>query len=427
MATTIGYCANHQKRIVDDILTLSKLDARLLQVFPESTDPIRLVEEVLRIFYAELRSSGIEIVLKIEERYRQLGLRLVYLDPHRITQIIINLISNAIKFTKNETDRFLRLTLDVSLTELGHEFQDGFQYVPSGLQYQDPTGQAEWGSGETIYLAVSIQDTGPGINHEEAGRLFNRFSQASPRTHTQYGGSGLGLFISRELVEMHGGRMGFSSRPGEGSLFGFYVRTRRSTTTPVPSPPLVGDTPLNIDQLVLTTPPVQGSSRTKDNNAVQRNKGQRLEFSSPPLAKILIVEDNLINQRLLQKLVVKRGYETAVASNGEEALAIISTSAWNTSHAETPDAPRIDVILCDIEMPIMDGKTCVRRIRQLQQEGLLQGSIPVIAVTGNARGQQVEEAKGCGFDAVITKPYSIPELFSTVERCLKGPIDTYPR
>lgn len=374
------------------------------------------------IFYSELRASGIQLDLKIGERYRQLGLGLVNLDPHRVTQIIINLISNAIKFTKTGPERFLHLVLDASLTDLTEECQEGFRFVPSGVQYQDPTRRPEWGDGEEVFLTVSIQDTGPGITQDEIGRLFNRFSQASPRTHTQYGGSGLGLFISRELTEMHGGRIGLSSKPGSGSLFKFVVKTRRSTSTPVSMPDSMEKSPSrNLRLIPFRTPPARENEHTKpvrDRISISRESGSE---PSPSISrKILIVEDNVINQRLLQKLVLKRGYEAVVAANGEEALALIVASTWSTVNTSGADKLRMDIILCDVEMPIMDGKTCVRRIRQLQKEGLLHQHIPVIAVTGNARNEQVEEARQCGFDAVLTKPYQAAELFNVVERHLSG-------
>jgi CheY-like chemotaxis protein len=130
---------------------------------------------------------------------------------------------------------------------------------------------------------------------------------------------------------------------------------------------------------------------------------------------VLIVEDNLINQRLLRKLLTKHGYDTMVANNGEEALALLASSTWNPRQTRNISMIlKIDIVLCDIEMPIMDGKTCVRRVRQLQQENLLSDSIPMIAITGNARHEQVEEMRLCGFDDVVTKPYKIDQLLSVI-------------
>ncbi|CAO2656101.1 Nn.00g049040.m01.CDS01 [Neocucurbitaria sp. VM-36] len=416
LVTTITYCANHQKRIVDDVLTLSKLDARLLKVFPDDTDPVRLLERILGLFAPEIRASGVEPSLEVTEQYRKLAIKLALMDPYRITQIIVNLLSNAIKFMKRRSKRCLYLTLDASLEEPSQGPQ-GFHYVPSGSQYQDPTQQDEWGDGEIIYLSFSVQDTGLGMTQDESSHLFRRFSQASPRTHAQFGGSGLGLFISRELVEMQGGRIGLSSEAGSGSLFEFYIKARRSFRSPgisaeseIPLPALP------IQQLHLSTPPLD----SEDHTPIEENDSSQpsLTLSGPSQpTRILIVEDNIINQRLLNKLIKKRGYDTVLANNGEEALASISNSAWNTSYgANHKDAPRIDVVLCDIEMPVMDGKACVQRIRQLQDQNLLVPEIPVIAVTGNARGEQIERAKDCGFDAVVTKPYSIADLLDIVEQ-----------
>ncbi|KAH6654916.1 hypothetical protein BKA67DRAFT_516759 [Truncatella angustata] len=421
MATTIIYCGNHQKRILDDVLTLSKLDSNLLQIFPISTNPAKLVTEVVAIFSSELRTSEIDLEVHLGDDYRRLGVETVLLDPHRITQVMVNLLSNAIKFLKSESQRHIRLSVDASL--VGQEQDPHVRYVPSRTGYCDPTNNAEWGAGEPLYVSFSVQDTGPGMTQQEASRLFKQFSQASPRTHAKYGGSGLGLFISRELTEMHGGRIGLSTEQGHGSIFSFHVKTRRDVSCQTSEIPILDKMSLPpIQHLKVATPPLESHGQleiiTIHEQLEQLAKADPL--LPPPslilervVKKLLIVEDNLINQRLLEKLFIKHGYEVAVANDGEEALAIIMGSAWNCSLAR-PAQPRFDLVLSDIEMPIMDGKTCVRRIRQLQQEGMLHAHIPVLAVTGNAQMEKVKEAQECGFDAVVTKPYVISELLKVV-------------
>lgn len=412
LATTITYCANHQKRIVDDVLTLSKLDARLLQIYPETTNPIKLYKEILGLFAPEIRASRMNTNFMVGEGYNRLDVKHVMIDPNRVTQIVINLLSNAIKFTKKGKKRDLEMTINAHLEEPANRPM-GTRYVPSGVQHQDPTGLSEWGHEEVLYLSFSVKDSGLGMTPEEASNLFQKFSQASPRTHTQFGGSGLGLYISRNLAELHGGRIGLSSQAGFGSTFEFYVKVRRSEVLEVPTQS--GDDSAPGDEsrhLIITSPIMQ---QVQPVHSSERFSSRALSSSQK---HVLVVEDNLINQRLLCKLITKQGYDTTAANNGEEALAFIARSTWNPVHTKKDGdmVPTIDIVLCDIEMPIMDGKTCVRRVRQLQQEGLLSRDIPMIAITGNARLEQVEEMRQCGFDDVVTKPYKINELLRVIEQ-----------
>ncbi|KAJ4991421.1 hsp90-like protein [Stagonosporopsis vannaccii] len=425
LATTITYCANHQKRIVDDVLTLSKLDARLLQIYPEPTNPIKLYKEILGLFAPEIRASGMNTNFMVGEGYNRLDVKHVMIDPNRVTQIVINLLSNAIKFTKKGKKRDLEMTLNAHIEEPANRPM-GTRYVLSGDQHQDPTSLSEWGHKEILYLSFSVKDSGLGMTPEEASNLFQKFSQASPRTHTQFGGSGLGLYISRNLAELHGGRIGLSSQAGFGSTFEFYVKVRRSEIQEVPA--MLTDDPSSGDELrhmVITSPVMQQVQ------PVQLSERSSSEAQTPPSSSqknILVVEDNLINQRLLCKLITKQGYDTTAANNGEEALAIMASSTWNPVHrkANSDIVPTIDIVLCDIEMPIMDGKACVRRVRQLQHEGLLTRNIPMIAITGNARLEQVEEMRQCGFNDVVTKPYKINELLGVIKRYVEQCDDPSP-
>lgn len=415
LAATITYCANHQKRIVDDVLTLSKLDARLLQISPENTNPIKLYREILGLFGPEIRASGMNTNFVVGAGYNGLELKRVMMDPNRVTQVVINLLSNAIKFTKKGKQRNLEITLEGHLEEPANKPMDT-KYVPSGVQYNDPTDQPEWGQGEAVYLSFSVKDSGLGMTPEEAGKLFQKFSQASPRTHTQFGGSGLGLYISRNLAELHGGRIGLSSKAGFGSKFEFYIKVRRTQPTSLPVTPIDRpDLALGMEPLTTVISPVMQRQITSES----QSRPKQVISSTP---NVLIVEDNLINQRLLKKLITKHGYDTITANNGEEALAFIASSTWNPVHTgkNSDIVPIIDIVLCDIEMPIMDGKTCVRRVRQLQDEGLLTDNIAMIAITGNARLEQVEEMRQCGFDDVVTKPYKIDQLLRIIERYVGG-------
>jgi hypothetical protein len=200
--------------------------------------------------------------------------------------VLINLTTNAIKFTTTETKRTINVILSASRTRPSESKNPTVSFFPSRSKHIDDDLGADWGDGDEIYLEFAVQDTGRGLTDEEKKLLFQRFSQASPRTHVQYGGSGLGLFISRELTELQGGEIGVSSEAGKGSTFAFYVRCRKSTKPPeVDNLPIaMGGTPMN----------------PRDRGRQSISRGRNFTPSSKPedkvqkdKIKVLIVEDNL--------------------------------------------------------------------------------------------------------------------------------------
>jgi hypothetical protein len=165
-------------------------------------------------------------------------------------------------------------------------------FFPSRSKREDQTLGHDWGKGEEIYLEFTVQDTGRGLSEDEKKLLFQRFSQASPRTHVTYGGSGLGLFISRELTELQGGEIGVSSEAGKGSTFSFYVKCRRTTEPKVATETL----PLslvrhlsNAKDRARPTPP-----KVRDFAAIPKNTSSVHKIQEKKTGlKVLIVEDNL--------------------------------------------------------------------------------------------------------------------------------------
>ncbi|KAK8157980.1 hypothetical protein BKA80DRAFT_207557 [Phyllosticta citrichinensis] len=444
-AQTVILCAQHQKRIVDDI-TLSKLDSNLLVISPDVIQPAALVERAIKMYEAELNSARIRLNFQIHQSYDDLSVDTVFLDPSRVLQVLINLITNAIKFTRDREKRVITIFLSASHKQpsSGH---DNLAYIPRRANRPDHTFTEEWGPGEDIHLQLAVEDTGRGLSPDEMKLLFHRFSQASPKTYGEYGGSGLGLFISRELTELQGGQIGVASREGRGSTFAFYIKARRYVSPPSTTPPSAApirpspmhSAPLRrvsmsrlgpislptlssraIDPMPLTAP--------TDPSWTVQNPGGRTTFQniSPvtPLAadlsarfpslKVLIVEDNAINQKVMAQQLRRAGCEVLVASHGGEALAMMgrSTTQPPTSVATPPRPPplEISVLLMDLEMPVMDGLTCVRHIRHMQGTRSLTRHVPVIAVTANARSEQISRAMQAGMDLVVTKPFRILEL-----------------
>ncbi|KAM3080472.1 hypothetical protein ACMFMG_005423 [Clarireedia jacksonii] len=389
-ANTITMCATHQKHIVDDVLTLSKLKYMMLTISPRPVRPISIFEQVVKMFQADLTSHDISINTIVEPSFGENKIDWVMFDDSRVTQILINLLTNAIKFTKGESQRKITITYGAALTEPRDTFPKDLYWVPCEKKVEDLTLRPEWGNGEHVFLTCSVKDTGTGMKEEEIPRLFARFEQANSKTSIKYGGSGLGLFISQQLTEKQGGRIGLSSVLGKGSTFGFYVKARRNT------------------------------AKVADSGSLSRRLlgYHRENNSASSTMHVLLVEDNLINQKILHKQLKRAGCIVHVANHGLEALEILrQSSCW---HEPAKEAKQVDIILMDWEMPVMDGLTCSREIRKLQELGKIVRHIEIIATTANARDEQIESALHNGIDFVMAKPFAVSDLLSKMRERLSG-------
>ncbi|APA09653.1 hypothetical protein sscle_05g044230 [Sclerotinia sclerotiorum 1980 UF-70] len=429
-AQTIALCAQHQKRIVDDILTLSKLDSALLVVSPVSSEPVSVARRAIKMFEGDIEKHGISIEFQIQDSYSDLNISWVKLDPSRLLQVLINLLTNAIKFTTGQPQRLIVVSIGAT-KEHPADKDTTVQYFPSRSGIADLVmDEAEWGTGENLYLKFAVQDTGRGLDEKEVSILFQRFSQASPRTHVQYGGSGLGLFISRELTELQGGQIGVSSEKGVGSCFAFYVKARRADRTPETSP-LSSPTHNAVNRKPSLRTPNRATGESTNNSIEERIPTQSVREESINIPRIspspkvdyknitiLIVEDNLVNQRVLQKQLHRAGFVTEVSNHGLEALHKLEASSFwkhEENRGESGERTNISCVLMDLEMPIMDGLTCTKKIRALEADGTIVRHVPIIAVTANARLEQIETALATGMDDVVSKPFRMPDLIPKVE------------
>lgn len=420
-AQTITLCAQHQKRIVDDVLTLSKLDSAMLLVTPVDAQPEAIARRTVRMFEGESQTVDINLSVQVDRSYKQLNIDWVRVDPTRLSQVLINLMTNAIKFTTTQEKRVIKMHLAASRDKPSSEATYNLTYIASqASKDKDITAGPAWGLGEPLYLHFAVSDTGRGLDEFEKKQLFQRFSQANPRTHVTYGGSGLGLFISRELVELQGGEIGVASEAGKGSTFAFYVKVRRSQA------PVAGSDEDVMDVHHLANRKASSSSTHKSKMSKLRTSVSTSEsdLTSPQTTsdklrtsrsdahglRVLIVEDNLINQKVLAAQLKKLGCIVSVANHGGEAIDQIKKSSFY-NHKDTSTPPvEIDVVLMDLEMPVMDGMTCARTLRGMQRTGELVRHVPVIAVTANAREEQIKDTLGAGIDDVVSKPFRIPEL-----------------
>ncbi|EUC31350.1 hypothetical protein COCCADRAFT_6749 [Bipolaris zeicola 26-R-13] len=364
-ANTIMQCAHHQKRIIDDVLTLSKLDSMLLSITPVPVKPMKLVDSIVNIFQAELKTNNIAYSITPDPSLSELDIDHLCFDPSRVTQIFINLLTNAIKFVKPSKEPAVSIRYAASRSNPRTLFPSDMFWATDGETPADMTSNPDWGKGEEIYLGFSVTDSGIGLQEKDIDKIFERFRQANVKTHVNYGGSGLGLFISKELTEKQGGEIGVASVLGEGSTFGFYVKTRRVEPQP--------KTLKEMFQQVGNT-----------------------EFASRQL-RVLLVEDNIINQRVLGKQLKKAGCDVTVANHGLEAL-------------DSLDRQTFDIVLMDLEMPVLDGLEAMRQFRKKELNECRPVRLPIIAVTANVRKEQMDTAMAAGADRVMQKPFKAADL-----------------
>lgn len=221
----------------------------------------------------------------------------------------------------------------------------------------------------------------------------------------------MGLWIAKQLAELQGGQIGFGSEQGKGSDFRFFIRTTR-----------VDNSEPNLKEATAaSTVLAGGTTRAKFDIAVNSHKPpvvpKQPEVPASPNSEepfvLLVVEDNVVNQRVLAQQLRKKGCIAHIANHGAEALEFLRTTKFWAGNND-PDATPLSLVLMDIEMPVMNGITATREIRGLQRSGKLTAHIPILAVTANARREQHEEMLEAGMDDSITKPYRITELMTMI-------------
>ncbi|KAJ5202922.1 hypothetical protein N7449_005001 [Penicillium cf. viridicatum] len=438
-AETICLCISHQKRMLDDVLTFSKIDASMLHLAPRRVQPKKNFTGPISLFRPQLQRNDIQFDYQADVSYENCEIEWVMADLDRMGQVLINLLSNAIKFTaRSKNTRKIRVSIGAS-KDRPSSYPPNVVFFPTGETALglDKTASPEWGDGEFAYVMLAVKDTGIGIDDHAQRRLFERFNQATPRTEGIYGGSGLGLNVSRKLCHLHGGEIGVSSKEGEGSTFGFFFRVRKGAYTsgdgvdvdnvsevdklshniqalgvelsevegPTPDVRIPKDPPLSqIDELNRS-----GSmdERTKHTHEIARqaivrthdiHQSQNDENTS---RRILVVEDNIINRRILSRKLRSLGFQIMEANNGLEALNTFQNS-------------RLDCILMDQEMPVMDGNAATKRIREL--ENGTDTHIPILGVTANVRAAQRSEMLEAGMDDIIHKPYHTEEIVAKISQ-----------
>ena len=322
--------------IINDILDYSKVEAGRLELERVEFRLDGLLNGATELFAVHMREKGLKMVLEADADLPEV----VVGDPLRLGQVLNNLLGNAVKFTERGEVR-LRV-------------------------------EAAGRDGDGVLLRFSVSDTGIGMNEEQATRLFQAFTQADGSITRRFGGTGLGLAISRQLVEKMGGGIEVESAQGRGSTFRFSVRL----------PIAKGE-------------PAQRPEWGRNGSAFATDELRRV--ASIRGARVLLVEDNEVNQTVAGDLLERMGLAVTIANHGAEALEALAAAPF-------------DAVLMDLQMPVMDGFEATRRIRADERwRGL-----PVIAMTAAVLLEDREAAQAAGLDDHLAKPILVEELVAVL-------------
>ena len=349
-ARVIYNSANHLLTIINDILDFSKLEAGEMHLQSLDFDLKDCLQTVIDVLSSQVEVKGLELIAKID---RQVPKKLQG-DPVRLRQILLNLIANGIKFT--DVGKVM-----VQVSCLGKE-----KVEVENRDYNSPS---------SVRLLFSVQDTGIGISPNGQKKLFQSFTQVDASTTREYGGTGLGLAICKQLVEMMGGEIGVESDIGKGSTFWFTALFNQSISSPAYQ---LDNTPQKQTNTIASKPEEQG--------LVDK-------------LKILVAEDNVVNQQVIVNQLNILGHEADCADNGKDALAMLTEQNY-------------DLVLMDCQMPVLDGYTATQQLRR--QEG--NNHTVVIALTANAMPADRNQCLAAGMDDYISKPVSLDALCAILER-----------
>jgi two-component system, sensor histidine kinase and response regulator len=324
-------------RVLNDVLDFSKLEAGAVDIENIPYSPRKVIEDVTTLLRPKAEEKGLQ--LKIEKNPDIPGM--LDGDGVRLRQVLVNLIGNAIKFT----DR-------------------GHVEVSAGLGKTRNSEQ----------LMITIRDTGIGISEEAGPKLFKHFAQADSSMSRRFGGTGLGLVICKQIVELMGGEIGVRSEEGKGSAFWFTVPARITASC-------------DAGEAVL--------------------KGEKVTAEGAPAARsmrILAADDHPVNQQVLQLFLASAGHEVVMVENGQLAVAAMDTHSF-------------DAIIMDIEMPVMDGVAATKAIRA---RASADRDTPIIAVTAHALAGDREKYLDAGMNDYVSKPFNQEELQAALARVVEG-------
>jgi signal transduction histidine kinase/ActR/RegA family two-component response regulator len=330
--------------IIDEVLDFARLEAGEMRLEQSEFRLSSCLGRALDPLRPAIAAKGLELSLEIEE-----GVPETLIGPaSRLRQIAANYANNALKFTASGAIR-----------------------VRAGRLSETP---------ESVLLRISVEDTGIGIPADRIGQLFRPFAQLDSGANREYRGTGLGLAICKELAALMQGQVGVHSTPGVGSTFWFTALLKKHRAESA----LPGREPA-------ATTPQQPPSWLPDAAARERRGRQR----------ILVAEDNPVNQRVVAAVLQRAGWSHVLVENGSQAVERFAAQAF-------------DLVLMDCQMPVLDGLEATRRIRALEPGA----RVPIVALTANAFGADRAACLAAGMDDFLAKPFKTPELIATLDRWL---------
>jgi signal transduction histidine kinase/ActR/RegA family two-component response regulator len=316
--------------LLNDTLDLSRIEAGHMELDVDEESPRRILGQLQSLWGPRAHVEGLDFNLDIEPSVPGTA----ELDSRKVQQLLSNLIGNAIKFTE---------TGSVTVRALAP--RDGL-------------------------LRFQVRDTGPGISHSAQRRIFEKFTQADTSTSRRYGGSGLGLTLCKEFVELMGGRIYVESEEGEGSCFVAEVPCRFLAAAPEREPDV--------------------ESQSRQFSAASAGGGLH----------VLVADDHPTNQKLMRAFLERYGYSCVIVDDGQAAVDALAAGDF-------------DIVLMDVQMPVMDGITATAEVRKLPES---KAGIPILAITANAMAGQREEYIEKGFDGYVSKPIDADLLQAEIRR-----------
>ncbi|HUY33308.1 MAG TPA: ATP-binding protein [Pirellulales bacterium] len=380
-------------QIINDILDLSKIEAGKFDVEPLPCSPRQVVADVLTLMRVRADAKQLPLEVAFEGPIPTM----IRTDPFRLRQILINLVGNALKFTN--AGRVLLATRRVG------------------------------GDDDESRLQFDVIDTGIGMTAEQIDRLFRPFSQADSTTTRHYGGTGLGLTISRRLAEMLGGDITVESVYGQGSRFRLTIST--GSLAGVDSIDDAAESEAHSSQVAQLSAAQSSADQSSaaqlsaaQSSAAQSSAAQlsAAQWRETPVVaagiqlngRVLLVEDGPDNRRLTSYILIKAGAKVSFAEDGLEAVekALSTQPGWGRRQRDVCEP--FDLILMDMQMPVMDGYEATRRLRQQGYQG------PIVALTAHAMRHDREKCFEAGCDAFVSKPVDRQTLLEIVAKYAKS-------